>query len=350
MNRRYDIDWLRVIAIGLLIIYHTAIGFQPWGVFIQFIQNNTFLEWIWYPMSVLNIWRIPLLFFVSGMGIAFAMRSRDLKQLFLDRTIRILLPFVFGIFAMVPIHVFIWQAYYSQDICYSALPSRLWFLGFIFLYVFIFSSAFYYMNKNKDGKLVSWLNKIFKNPLSMILVSIPFILESVITNPESYTFYAMSLHGFIMGALAFFWGFTFVISGSSVWIMLNKWKFLFLAIGMGLFTLRFLKYDLESPNILMSLETVSCTVSVFGFAFQYLNRPSRSLTYLSQAVYPVYIIHMIVQYAASYFFFPLEIPAFIKFILVVFITFLGSFIIYELVIRRVKFIRPLFGIKYKMKA
>ncbi len=27
-NRRYDIDWLRVIAIGLLLIYHVAIGFQ----------------------------------------------------------------------------------------------------------------------------------------------------------------------------------------------------------------------------------------------------------------------------------------------------------------------------------
>jgi len=29
-NRRYDIDWLRVIAIGLLLIYHIAIGFHPW--------------------------------------------------------------------------------------------------------------------------------------------------------------------------------------------------------------------------------------------------------------------------------------------------------------------------------
>ena len=29
-ERRYDIDWLRVIAIGLLLIYHIAIAFQPW--------------------------------------------------------------------------------------------------------------------------------------------------------------------------------------------------------------------------------------------------------------------------------------------------------------------------------
>ncbi|MEP4596601.1 MAG: acyltransferase, partial [Cyclobacteriaceae bacterium] len=71
-NRRYDIDWLRVIAIGLLLIYHVAIGFQPWGVFIGFIQSSSPLESIWVPMSMLNVWRIPLLFFVSGMGVYFA--------------------------------------------------------------------------------------------------------------------------------------------------------------------------------------------------------------------------------------------------------------------------------------
>ena len=50
-NRRYDIDWLRVIAIGLLLIYHIAIAFQPWGVFIGFIQSDKSLEALWIPMS-----------------------------------------------------------------------------------------------------------------------------------------------------------------------------------------------------------------------------------------------------------------------------------------------------------
>ncbi|WP_216663654.1 MULTISPECIES: acyltransferase family protein [unclassified Lentimicrobium] len=345
MERRHDIDWLRVIAIGLLIIYHTAIGFQPWGVFIQFIQNNTFLEWIWYPMSMLNIWRIPLLFFVSGMGIAFAMRNRNLKQLFLDRTIRILMPFVFGVIAIVPIHVFIWQDYYSQELSYAPHAAHLWFLGFIYIYVFLFSSIFYYMDKNRNSKFPEKLNTIFKNPLSLLLVALTFVIESVLVNPEMYTFYAMSLHGFIMGGLAFLWGFTFVMSGSNIWHMLKKWKYIFLIFANVLFVIRLSIYDLESPNILMSLETVFWTSSVFGFANQYFNRPSKSLSYLSQAVYPVYIIHMIMQYAISYYIFPLEISAFIKYLLVFFITFLASFMVYELVLRRVKFLRPLFGMK-----
>ena len=107
-DRRYDIDWLRVIAIGLLIFYHIGISFQPWGVFIGFIQSETPLESLWVPMSLLNIWRIPLLFFVSGMGVCFAMKKRRWKQLIVERTKRILLPFIFGVLFIVPVHLFIW--------------------------------------------------------------------------------------------------------------------------------------------------------------------------------------------------------------------------------------------------
>ena len=91
-ERRYDIDWLRVIAIGLLILYHIGFVFLPWGVFIGFIQNDTSMVNLWTPMSLLNIWRIPLLFFVSGMGVSFAIRKRNWKQLILERSRRILVP------------------------------------------------------------------------------------------------------------------------------------------------------------------------------------------------------------------------------------------------------------------
>ena len=77
MTRRHDIDWIRVITIGLLLIYHTAIGFQPWGFFIGFITNNKFLQSLWTPMTMLNVWRIPILFYVSGMGLFLAVQNRN---------------------------------------------------------------------------------------------------------------------------------------------------------------------------------------------------------------------------------------------------------------------------------
>ena len=38
--RRYDIDWLRIIVFGILILFHIGIGFVPWGSLIYGYQNN----------------------------------------------------------------------------------------------------------------------------------------------------------------------------------------------------------------------------------------------------------------------------------------------------------------------
>ena len=110
-DRRHDIDWLRVIAIALLLIYHIILVFQPWAKFIGFIQSEESSEAMWIPMALINLWRIPLLLFVSGMGVCFALRRRNWKQLLLERTKRIFMPLVFGSFLIVPIHVFIFQKY-----------------------------------------------------------------------------------------------------------------------------------------------------------------------------------------------------------------------------------------------
>ena len=105
--RRYDIDWIRVIAIGLLMVYHCAIGFQPWGMFIGFITNQESLPSLWPAMMLLNVWRIPLLFFVSGMGLFLAFQKRNLPQLLIERGKRIGIPLLFGSFFIVPIHEWI---------------------------------------------------------------------------------------------------------------------------------------------------------------------------------------------------------------------------------------------------
>jgi peptidoglycan/LPS O-acetylase OafA/YrhL len=104
---------------------------------------------------------------------------------------------------------------------------------------------------------------------------------------------------------------------------------------------------MEAPGYLMAIESILWIYSAFGFAYKYLNRPSRALSYLSQAAYPVYIIHMIFLYLGSMLIFPLNISAINKLILLIIFTFIGCFGLYELFIRRIKFIRPLFGLKIK---
>jgi peptidoglycan/LPS O-acetylase OafA/YrhL len=344
-ERRYDIDWLRVIAIGLLLIYHITIGFQPWGVFIGFIQSEQSLESIWVPMAMMNVWRIPILFFVSGMGVAFAIRKRDWKQLLLERARRIFLPFLFGALFIVPIHMFLWQKYYQQDPGYSPSVGHLWFLGYLFAYVLLLFPLFFYLKRKENGRVTRWLRQIYSHPLGLLLIVLPFVLETVLVKPEIHEMYAMTFHGFLLGLMAFFFGFTCIQSGDAFWQTVLKWRWLFLILAIGLFLLRVVEFDLRSPNYLLAVESSLWIFTVFGFGYRYLNRPSRALSYLSQGAYPIYIIHMIFLYLGSYFLFPLNIPVSMKFLFVIIITGAGCFALYDLVIRRIDFLRPLFGLK-----
>ena len=344
-ERRYDIDWLRVIAIGLLLIYHIGIGFQPWGVFIGFIQNDKSIEALWIPMTMINIWRIPLLFFVSGMGVSFALRKRNWKQLLKERAGRILLPFLFGLFFIVPIHSLIWQKYYHQDIQYTPGPGHLWFLANIFIYVVLLLPVFIFLKKNIQGRMIRVLQKTYSHPLGILTVSIPFMLETILVRPETYELYALTLHGFLLGFLAFFFGFTFVLTGNAFWQTAARWRWMFLSAGLIFYGIRLSVFDLEAPGYLMALESNAWIFSIFGFANRYLNHSSKTLSYLSEAAYPVYIIHMIFLYLASLLIFPLEIPAPLKFMLTIILTGTGCFITYEYLIRRMPVLRPLFGLK-----
>ena len=344
ITRRYDIDWLRVITIGLLLIYHIAIVFQPWGVFIGFIQSEDPLESIWIPMSMINIWRIPLLFFVSGMGVSFAIRKRNWKQLILERTQRIFVPFLFGMLFIVPIHIFIWRQYYHQDIIFTPQQGHLWFLKNIFIYVIALSPVFFYLRNHKNGIVNKWLKKLFSNPLGLLLIIAAFMLEAILLNPESYEMYAMTWHGFFLGLLAFLFGFVFVLSGETFWPTILKWRWLFITLALLFFVNRYVQFELKAPNYLMAIESCMWIFAVFGFGYKYLNHPSKTLSYLSQGAYPIYIIHMIFLYLGSFLILPLEIPTILKFILVIAFTFIGCFALYE-IIRRVPFLRPLFGLK-----
>lgn len=344
-ERRYDIDWLRVIAIGLLLIYHVAIGFQPWGIFIGFIQNGDPLESIWVAMSMLNVWRIPLLFFVSGMGVCFAIGRRNFKQLLVERSKRILMPFMFGMLAIVPLHVFLWQDYYQQDLEYLWLnPGHLWFLGNIFIYVLVLSPLFFYLKKQQGGRLQQAMNKLFGSPLGLLVIMLPFVAEALIVNPESFEMYAMTDHGFVLGMIAFLVGFCCVYSGPAFWQMVKRWKWLLLFLAFAMYITRLVLFELVAPNYLLSIESNLWIFAVFGLGYTYLNRPSKRLTYLSQAAYPIYILHMAFLYLGSYLFFTLEMHVVLKFILTVLFTGVGCFVTYEL-IKRVKFLRPFFGLK-----
>ncbi len=348
-ERRYDIDWLRVIAIGLLLLYHIAIVFQPWAMFVGFIKSNEVLEDLWKPMTMLNVWRIPLLFYVSGMGLYFAMRKRNWRQLLVERTKRIFLPFLFGFVAITTLHMFIFQMYYNMPLGYYPHQGHLWFLGNIFVYVLLLLPLFYYLMKDGNGKIKRVLSALMRHPGGPLLISLFFILEVLLVKPQLFALYAKTWHGFFNGFLAFLFGYLFVYSGKSFWQTVLKWRWLYIGLATALFGVRYFIFATEAPGYFTAIESNCWIFGVFGLGYKYLNRPSSILGYLSKAAYPIYIIHMFVLYAGAMLILPLKIPVEIKFITITGFTGIICFLIYEFILKRIALLKPLFGIKWNYK-
>ena len=97
-EREYYLDWLRVIAILLLLFFHCGMAFvAEWGWHIKNPETSqVFQEWMYF----LSRWRMALLFFISGAGTWFVMRRATAGAYVWRRFLRLFVPLVFGIFAL----------------------------------------------------------------------------------------------------------------------------------------------------------------------------------------------------------------------------------------------------------
>jgi hypothetical protein len=292
--------------------------------------------------------RIPLLFFVSGMGVFFSLQRRTWLQLLGERTKRILVPLVFGSIAIVPIHYYIYAEYYSEQFSYVPNMGHLWFLANIYMYVLWSLALFYFTKEYQNSRFLDLLRRLIERcSFSVYLLAIPYILQALtIPADVPYSLFFDSRVGLLLGTIAFLLGFTFVALGEVAWKAFSKIKYYSLGLALVLYMNRLLVYDTHGPHILTSIESISWVIAIFGLGYTYLNRSNKILSYLSPAAYPIYIVHMIFLYLGAYFIFPLNLNPWVSLLLITLSTFVGCFFSYE-ILRRIFFLRLLFGLKSK---
>ena len=368
--RRYEIDSIRSIALILLIFYHIIISFVPETKAIGFIINKEkdgFVDLLLLLSPALNIWRMPILFLIAGMAFYFSSLRRNNKELFKERLVRIILPLTFCSFFIVPAGYFISGNYYNSDFKYWPFPAYLWFLNSIFYYS-LFLLPLIYLNK-KNTNLFNFFNNLLKNKYIVLMIfSIPMIMIAGILNPKDYSNFVnfasipflplgeLNIHGFFVGLFCFLAGFIFASSGDIFWDSVRNIKFITLILAIIFFFQRLLfflipswggdstLYSLQISNILTAFESVCWMLSLSGFVSTYLNKKNNFLSYLTSAVFPIYIFHMPAQFLISSFIYPASIAPTLKFIIVFLTTILLCVVIYE-IIKRIRGIKILFGIK-----
>ena len=98
--RHFGLDWLRIGAFGLLILYHVSLYFGPTHWIVNAARPA---EWVAWPVAAVVPWRLTLLFAVSGYATAAMMqRSASLGGFLRERAERLLVPLLFGALVIVP--------------------------------------------------------------------------------------------------------------------------------------------------------------------------------------------------------------------------------------------------------
>lgn len=371
--RRHDLDWLRVIVFGLLIFYHVGMFFVPWG---WHIKNNIIYEWFSYPMYFLNQWRLPILFVISGMGTYYALGKRSRGQFSKERLRRLGFPLLIGMLLIVPPQVYIERIAHAQfsggyfdfwpaQAFIGVYPKgnlswhHLWFLPYLLIFSLILVPIFYRLRKNPQNRFTAWFRKRVAHPLGIFIFIVPIYLAEAFMEPFFPVTHALwgDWYTLVYYIFLFFAGFILISVQDVFWATVQKYRMRFLLFGIIGFTVllggRFLFEDSTLIHFIEAFVKVfnvwAWILTLFGFAAHLLNKPSRTLAYCNEAVYPFYILHQTITIILAFYLMNLDwgLPA--KFSALLFGTFFFSWIIYEFVIRRWNFIRPAFGLKLKKK-
>lgn len=107
-ERQFYIDWLRILLILSVFLFHIGMIFNKWGWHVKNDQQyGGVLQSI---MAFLHSWRMPLLFLISGAGTYFALGKRTSAQYLGERFNRLFIPLLVGVFTLVPVQVYIEKA------------------------------------------------------------------------------------------------------------------------------------------------------------------------------------------------------------------------------------------------
>ncbi|WP_299843277.1 acyltransferase family protein [uncultured Jannaschia sp.] len=102
--RRHDLDWLRVLLFGLLVLHHTAVGFASFGASVYGFANDRLggpavdLAVYWS-----HTWRLPTLFLIAGIATWFATARGAGPRIVGRRVARLALPLLAGTLLLNPI-------------------------------------------------------------------------------------------------------------------------------------------------------------------------------------------------------------------------------------------------------
>jgi peptidoglycan/LPS O-acetylase OafA/YrhL len=394
-ERRYDIDWLRAIAMLTVFLFHSSRFFctEGWHLNVPPAEQSEILRILRDMLA--GVWFMELFFLVSGLATQYSLRRRTAGQYLGERVKRLLVPlYTVALFVLVvPQDYFdsvthgrvtgtFWQWLPTY---YLGLPGRvasfwkylldpvtllpysfsghLWFIQMLFLVSLVTLPMLLYLRSGQGRRfierLAGWVARpggifLFLIPLASVRIALGWMPKLNGRSWADFVWYALL---FVIGyVIAADDRFTDGIKRCG-WLCLALWIGVYVIVG-GLLTF-VLHFD-SSPGhgisvlyviwqIGWSVVSWSAVVFVLSLGAKYLNFTSRLLAYSNEAVLPFFLFHQTIILIVGWFVLPWDIHSALKYAIIVVVSFPLILILYEAFVRHIGFMRFLFGMAPKRK-
>jgi glucan biosynthesis protein C len=379
-TRRYDFDWLRVLLILTVLFYHSLKFFdmEYWH-----IKNAATYMGVQIFLVFLTRWMMPAIFIISGVATFYALGKRGAGRFIKDRSLRLLVPLLVGIFTHVILQGYLeeinhnqysgsfWQFYAERFNGLNGLGgnfnwvgNHLWYLEMLFVFSLVCLPLFLWLRNGSGKRALSWLGDRLSAPGAVYLLALPTLLVLLVVNPGlSWVLTEDGWGGWsTINHLIFFLAGFLLASSQGMQASIRRLRWVSLAAGVVTFLAGgglYLAtgeptYGTPMYYVLFGLSALigwGWMLAIFGFGLERLNRPSPALEYANEAVLPFYIMHQTVLVVVGFFVVSWAIPDLFKWIIILLSTFVIIMALYEFIVRRVNLLRVLFGMKpvYKEK-
>lgn len=360
-NRHHYMDWLRSLAILLLILFHTGMVFVPWDFHIKNPQTSDAFVWWMAPLSDI---RMPVLFFIAGAVSAISLNTRTRHTFVKDRLMRLGWPVIAAIFIVVPPQLWVERTYngesfvsfwsfYQTIFDFKPYPEgnlswhHLWFVAYLLVYclfsALLFSRAF--INAPRISHLIK---NLAESPAGLLLFSLPLILIELLLYPLFPTTHALIGDWATLLYFGTIYGYGFVLTQRSEFLQtIESNRRLYLTVAMVMLALRYAHYlfpdRLPAYVAVEPVFTWVTLLAIFGYGKRYLNKRTRLSAYLSRSSYCIYILHQTWIVLLAFVIVPLDWSITAKFWFIACISLVLSVAGYE-AIRNVPIFRVGFGI------
>ena len=375
--RLYFLDWVRILAFLLLILYHVGMYYVSWDWHVKSPHANDAIE----PLMMLSSpWRLGLLFLISGAASSFLLAKLGAGRFMRQRSVRLLVPLLFGMLVIVPpqpyfevIEKVAYQGSYLDfmrlyvsgygDFCRGTdcldLPTwnHLWFVAYLWVYTLLLGGTMLVLGARFDriaarvGPALTGWKLIVLPAVALGLVRVALLPHFPTTHGlfDDWYNHSHSLGLFLLGAL--------LARHGGVWQQMNAVRWHAIGIALSCWGVMSVYYSLpetmtKQPDVvhwysIMRMVYAACAwcaiVAVCGFAHRHLNRDHASRRYLTDAVFPVYIVHQTLIVTMAHWMKPASLHPGVEAVILIVLTLTLSFGIYDLV-RRIAVLRPFFGL------